>query len=327
MLTAVFLMLAIVVVGTGGFRILMGWSLVDSLYMTLTTLTTIGFGEIHPMGVKGRVFTIGLLLVGVGTALYVLTLGAQVLVEGHVRNLFRRRKMERAVSRLENHVIICGYGRMGRIVGEELRARGVPFVVIEGVPELARKIQDDDLLVIEGDATRDETLRQAGVERARAIACVVDSDAKNLYITLSARVLNRKIFILSRCAEESAEEKLRRAGADKVIFPYRAGARQIANTIIHPNVTEFMEMISQRGSIQLEMREFTLPAGSFLDGVPLRKSKLRETYNLMVVGIRRSGGESMLFNPATDLTLEAGNILMILGKPENADRLMTDLKV
>lgn len=235
--------------------------------------------------------------------------------------------MERAVSRLENHVIICGYGRMGRIVGEELRARGVPFVVIEGVPELARKIQDDDLLVIEGDATRDETLRQAGVEHARAIACVVDSDAKNLYITLSARVLNRKIFILSRCAEESAEEKLRRAGADKVIFPYRAGARQIANTIIHPNVTEFMEMISQRGSIQLEMREFTLPAGSFLEGVALRESRLRESYNLMVVGIRRSGGENMLFNPATDLTLEAGNILMVLGKPENADRLMTDLKV
>jgi voltage-gated potassium channel len=279
------------------------------------------------MGVKGRVFTIGLLLFGVGTVLYVLTLGAQVLVEGHVRNLFRRRKMEREVSRLKNHVVICGYGRMGRIVGEELKARGVPFVVIEDLPELAQKIQEDGFMVIEGDATRDDSLKQAGIEHARAIACVVDSDAKNLYITLSARVLNRKIFILSRCAEESAEEKLKRAGADKVIFPYRAGARQIANTIIHPNVTEFMEMITQRGSIQLEMREFTLPAGSFLDRVPLRESKLRETYNLMVVGVRQSDEESMLFNPPTELRLEAGNILMILGKPENADRLMTDLKV
>lgn len=325
-LTAAVLVTSILLGGTLGYRVLLGWNVVDSLYMTLTTVTTIGFGEIHEMDARGRVFTMCLIVFGVGSVLYVLSSGAQAILEGHLRNLFRRRRMERKVAGLSNHVIICGYGRMGKIVAEELLARRVPCVIVENGPELAKQIQEEGLSIIEGDATRDDVLKRAGIESARAIACVLDSDAKNLYITLSARELNPKILVLSRCVEESAEEKLRRAGANKLVFPYREGAKQIAATIVHPNVQEFMETILHRGDLRLEMREFTIPAGSFLDGVTLRQSRLREEYNLIVVGLRPAGIETMTFNPPTNSLLKGGDIMVGLGGAGQMDRLLSDLQ-
>ena len=224
----------VIAFGTLGYWLVLGWSFSDALFMTLTTIATIGYSEVRPLDATGRAFTIVLILFGVGTALYAFTMIAQFVVEGEVRNLFRRNRMEREAARLSRHVIICGYGRMGKIVTEELHQRRFPLIVIEQQPDKTQEILELGGLVIQGDATSDEVLRKAGIERARAIVCVVESDAENLYITLSARELNPEIFVLARCTEDAAAEKLRRAGADKVIFPYRLGARQMAEVIARP---------------------------------------------------------------------------------------------
>jgi voltage-gated potassium channel len=325
-LWAAFLMAAAVIaLGTLGYWLVLGWSLSDALFMTLTTITTIGYGEVRPLDGAGRAFTIVLILFGVGTALYAFTMITQFVVEGEVRNLFRRNRMEREATRLSGHVIICGYGRMGKIVTEELRQRRFPLVVIEQQPDKIQEILDLGGLVIRGDATSDEVLRKAGIERARAIVCVVESDAENLYITLSARVLNPKIFVLARCTEETAVEKLRRAGADKVIFPYQLGARQMAEFITRPALMEFLEMALGMANLHLAMHELTVPPGSFLDGVTLSSSGLRKNYNAIVVGVKRSHQPEMVFNPGTEFPLSARDVLILMGEPDKMDRLIADL--
>ncbi len=321
-----FLLVGVIVVsGTIGYHVLMGWSLSDSLYMTLITVTTIGYNEVHPLNTQGRILTQILILFGVGSVLYAFTVLGQFIVEGQIRDLFRRNRMEKKAANLTGHVIVCGYGRMGRIVADELRKQDVSFVIIEHDADVVRQIIETGMLVIEGDATSDEVLRKAGLEHARAVVCVVESDAENLYITLSARVLNREVFILARCNEEAAEEKLRRAGANKVIFPYRIGARQMTEFIVRPNIMEFLEMAFHQENIQLELQEVRIPAASVLDGVTLLNSGLRQKYNVIVVGIRKPDSHSMLFNPGTDSRIEADDILIVLGEPEKMDRLLAEL--
>jgi voltage-gated potassium channel len=325
-LWAAFLMAAaVIVLGTLGYWLILGWSFSDALFMTLTTITTVGYGEVRRLDAAGRAITIALILFGVGTALYTFTMIAQFVVEGEVRNLFRRNRMEREAARLSGHVIICGYGRMGKIVTEELRQRRFPLIVIEQEADKAQEILDLGGLAFQGDATSDEVLRKAGIERARAIVCVVESDAENLYISLSARELNPKIFILSRCNDEAAAEKLRRAGADKVIFPYRLGARQMAEFITRPALMEFLEMALGKANLQLAMHEMTVPEGSFLDGATLASSGLRKNYNVIVVGVRRSRQPDMVFNPGTEFSLAARDVLLLMGEPDKMDRLMADL--
>lgn len=325
-LWAAFLMAALVItLGTLGYWLVLGWSVSDALFMTLTTITTVGYSEVRPLDATGRALTIALILFGVGTALYTFTMIAQFVVEGEVRNLFRRNRMEREAARLSGHVIICGYGRMGKIVTEELRQRRFPLIVIEHHPDKAQAILELGGLVIQGDATSDEVLRKAGIERARAIVCVVESDAENLYITLSARELNPAIFVLARCTEEAAAEKLRRAGADKVIFPYRLGARQMAEFIARPALMEFLEMALGKANLHLAMHEMTVPVDSFLDGVTLASSGLRKNYNVIVVGVRRDQQPEMVFNPGMEFQLSARDVLLLMGEPDKMDRLMADL--
>jgi voltage-gated potassium channel len=316
---------SVMLLGTLAYWLILGWSLSDAIYMTFTTVTTVGFGEVHPLDLTGRAITIFLLLFGVGAVLYALTMIGQFIIEGEMQYLFRSNRMEREADRLNGHVIVCGYGRMGRIVAEELRNRHFPLIIIEKQPEKIQPILDREYPVIHGDATSDDMLRKAGIDRARAVVCVVESDAENLYITLSARVLNPKIFILARCYEETAVEKLHRAGADKVIFPYQIGARQMAEFITRPAVMEFLEMALGRANLKLAMHETKVPAGSFLDGVSLAASGLRKNFNVIVVGVRRSDQADMTFNPGTDFPLSAGDVLILLGEPEKMERLLADL--
>lgn len=315
----------VIAFGTLGYWLVLGWSFSDALFMTLTTIATIGYSEVRPLDATGRAFTIVLILFGVGTALYAFTMIAQFVVEGEVRNLFRRNRMEREAARLSRHVIICGYGRMGKIVTEELHQRRFPLIVIGQQPDKTQEILELGGLVIQGDATSDEVLRKAGIERARAIVCVVESDAENLYITLSARELNPEIFVLARCTEDAAAEKLRRAGADKVIFPYRLGARQMAEFIARPTLMEFLEMALGKANLHLAMHEMSVPAGSFLDGSTLASSSLRKNFNLIVVGVRRDQQPGMAFNPGMEFPLSAHDILLLMGEPDQMDRLMADL--
>lgn len=315
----------VIAAGTLGYQFLLGWNFSDSLYMTLTTITTVGFKEVHPLEGLGRIWTLCLIFFGVGAMLYALSVVWQFILEGQLQNIFRRNRMERQTFLLTNHVIVCGYGKMGRIVVDELRRRKVPFVVMESMPEVALEAAENDCLVVEGDATHDETLRKAGVEKARAIVCVLDTDAKNLYVTLSARVLNRDIQIIGKCNEEGAGEKFIRAGASKVIYPYRIGARQMTEMILQPTVMAFLETALETSDLQLSLQELSVPRNSFLDGVTLQHSGLRQKYNVILVGVRRAGEEHVRFNPPTSQQLGAGDTLVILSSGETTGKLQSEL--
>lgn len=315
----------ITIAGTLAYTLVLGWDWLDSLFMTLTTITTVGFETVHPLDPLGKAITLALVVAGCGVALYTLSILAGIIVEGQIQQLFRRNKMQKAASSLADHVIVCGYGRMGKIVAEQLKLRKIPFVIVEKDPHTSSSIMEAGYLVVEGDATSDEVLRRSSIGTARAIICVTDTDAQNVYITLSARVLNPAIFILARCNEEAAEEKLRRAGADKVIFPYRLGARQLADFIARPHLMELLDIAVESGNWQLEMQEIRVPPGSFLDGVTLLKSGLRPNYNIIVVGARPNNNSRMIFNPGMDFNLTAGDILIVLGEPEKMRQFQADL--
>lgn len=326
-ISAFMIVLLIIVMGTMAYYFILGWTFWDSFYMTLITVSTTGYMEVHPLDATGRAVTICLIIIGVGSALYAFGTVAQYIVEGHIRNLFRRKRMEKEARRLSGHVIVCGYGRMGKILVDELRQRHIPLVVVEKSPAIIDSLGDSHVPVIQGDATSDEILTKANVNRARAIVSVVESDAENLYITLSARELNRDIFIVARCSEEHAVAKLYRAGASKVVFPYGVGAREMAEFIARPNIMKFLETVLLPGDLQLGIQEFTVPEGSFLAGVTLQHSGLRRNYNVIVVAARRAGKEEMAFNPGMDYVLAAGDILVVLGEPDKLGQLLTDLGV
>ena len=307
-------------IGTAGYRLIEGWSVLDSLYMTVITLSTVGFMEIHPLSDAGHIFTMLLILGGVFTFLYGALEVIRSIVSGEVRGAIGRQRMERSLAELNNHLIVCGFGRMGRLVCEEFSALKLRFVAVE---REAARLVDFNLahgLALTGDATSDETLRKAGIERARALVSVVASDADNLFITMSARFLNDKLFIVARAENEAAEKKLLRAGASRVVSPYLTGGHRIAMAVVRPSVLDFIEVATRSAHLDLQMEEVEITAGSALAGQTLVESKIRQNLGIIIVAIRKSGGR-MVFNPESDVALEPHDILITLGKRHQLDRL------
>ncbi len=292
--------------------------------MTVITITTIGFEEVHPLNETGKVITLFLIFTGLSGFLYGLTALGEFLVEGHLRDYFRSNIMDKKVKKLSNHIIVCGYGRMGRVIVNELIEFKKQFLVLEKDDEKVKELIEKGYPFIKGDATDDSILRKAGIDKAKTILCVMDSDSENLFVTLSARQLNRDIFILARCSKEASEKKLYMAGANKVVFPYKIGAKQMAQFILRPELMQFFEMAFSGEDFKLHINEFKLPIGSFLENVKLKDSKLREKYNIMVVAIRRNK-EKVFVNPPVNFELKAGDILIVVGESENMHRLLKDL--
>jgi len=306
--------------GTLGYMIIEGWGFLDSLYMTVITITTVGFREVGPISPGGEIFTIIIIFSGMGIIAYILGVFAQAMIDLQLRSIIGRRKLGLILKAMKDHYIICGFGRIGRIICRELRAHDVPFVVIENSPDAIQNLEDEGFTYIHGDATSEEVLVKAGIERAKGLVSVVASDADNLFITMSARGLNPKLFILARADEEQTEKKLLRAGANRVVMPYLLGGQKMAHTILKPAVSDFLEFTVHNKDISLELGEIVVGEESRLKGLTLIESGIRQEMDIIIVAVMKKEGE-MKFNPSSKTRIEAGDTLICLGTSENLERL------
>jgi voltage-gated potassium channel len=307
----------LLLIGTFGYMVLENTGFWMGLYLTIITVFTVGYGDIVPVHDSGRIFTVFLVITSVSFVFYVFSKITETMIEGELRGLYKRRKMQRQISRLKEHYIICGFGRIGKEIGRILQEYKRPFVVIEKDPEEIKNLEELQYLHLQGDASDDDVLLQAGIEQARGLVSVVASDADNLYITLTARGLNPQMFIMARSSgTPGAQIKLKRAGATRVISPYSIGARRMAHLIVRPTVTDFIDLTMRAGELDLIMEELLVSANSRLVDKNLIDSEIRKRYDVIVVAIKRQDG-SMLFNPRPDTVILAGDILIALGASEH----------
>jgi len=316
-------LVAVIGLGTGGYSLLEGWAPFDALYMTVITLSTVGFREVRTLSPEGKAFTILLIIFGAGIIAYAVGSLIRLTVEGQLRQLLGRKKLQKQIAKLQGHYIVCGYGRIGALICREFSARPLPFVVVEKDPVLCGRLSDDGILFVAGDATDDATLEAAGIRKANGLITAVTSDTENVYITLTARGLNPNLFILARAGEEGSELKLRRAGASKVISPYVIGATRMAQAILRPSVVDFIEIATADHNLELQMEEVSVGRESSLAGQTLLTSGIRKDLGTIIVGIKKRDG-TMVFNPASETVIAAGDILITLGERpaiENLERI------
>lgn len=305
-----FILLAI---GSLGYMVIEGWNFFDALYMTVITIATVGYGEVHRVSAPGRMFTLALIFLGVGYFLYVVGNFIQFLVEGRIRLILGRRKLDRQINKLKGHYIICGYGRMGRALARFLVQRYLDVVVIEQDEARTTVMDEDGILYLVGSATDEALLMRAGIERARGLITVVGSDADNVFLVLLARQMNPDIFIVARAVMNSAKRTLQAAGANKVVSPYDLGARRMAHAILRPTVIEFLEMAFADDSVDVEVEEITVKANSPVVRRTIYEAEIRPKFNVIIVSIKKEDGQ-MVFNPDSQTLLESGDTLVVVGK-------------
>ncbi len=311
--TAFLALILLVLLGSAGYMAIEKWSVLDSLYMTVTTISTVGYMEVHQLSGTGRLFTMFLIVSGVTVLFYTVGKIAQVIFEGQFQRYLGRQKVEKKIESLKDHYIICGYGRIGSLICREFAAKPLPFVVVESKPEVIDKLEQEGFPYLRGNATEDETLLKAGIKRAKGLVSVVTSDTENVYITLTARGLNPDLYILSRAGEEGSDIKLKRAGANKVISPYHIGGSRMAQAILRPNVVDFIEIATGRDHFDLQMEEICIPEGSYCVGQNLVSSGFRKQTGVIIVGIKKASGK-MVFNPDSQARIDSRDTLIILGE-------------
>lgn len=306
---------AIVVVGTVGYTLIEGWGPLDSLYMTVTTIFTVGFGEVHPLSTAGSVFTLVLIVGGVGTILYGLGSMVEFVVGGQLSGAYRRRVVKKKVDKLEGHYVICGYGRVGEAVARHFATQSASFVIVDNDAESLARAEADGLLVVKGDATADETLEAAGIRRAKGLITAVGSDAGNIYVTLSARVLNPQLLIVARAGSEDTVSKLKRAGADRVVSPYGIGGKQMATLMLKPLVSDYLDVVTSGGELEFRMEELELTPVCCAIGQSIQDMAVRKRTGATILAVRH--GQSGVFdsNPSPDVILAPGDTIIAIGTP------------
>lgn len=314
---AVAYLIAILTFGTLGYMVIEGGSFLDSLFMTVITITTVGYREIIPIGTNGKLFTIMLIFIGVGFVLYMFGKITEAMVEGGLRTIFGRKNMKKMVAGIKDHYIVCGFGRIGKVICQILHENNRAFVVIENDAAVAKSIEEMGYLVLEGQATEDEMLLQAGILRAKGLISVVSSDADNVYIILSAKGLKPDLYILTRSSgEDGVENKLLRAGASKVISPYYIGATRMAQLIVRPTVIDFIDLAVHGGELGLRLEELSVSNSSVFVNKTLSESDIRKDFDLIVVAIKRDHGK-MIFNPNQSTMILSGDVLVVMGEYDN----------
>ena len=314
------LLLATIAFGTGGYIVVEGMTPFDAFYMTLITISTTGFMEVQPLSTAGRGITIVIIVLGISLVTYSLSQIARYFVEGELRKVLGRRKLEKQISALQDHYIICGYGRIGNIIVHELRTTKTPLVVVEQDPASIEMLEAEGILYLNMDATSDEALIAAGLDKARGLVTAVSSDADNVFIALSAKGMRPDIFILARASDVKNEGKLLRAGASRVVCPYMMGGRRMAEILRKPTVVDFLDQTMMHTELGLQMEEAVVAEDSPIIGKTLITSNLRQDFGVIIVAIKRTTGE-MVFNPGPGETFNAGDVIVAIGKKTELQRM------
>jgi len=303
-------------IGTIGFSVIDHYPPFDAFYMTLTTMTTVGYGEIHPLSHTGRIFNSFLIFFGVTTIFIAIGAMTQTIVELELGEFLGKRRTKRMIDKLENHFIVCGFGRVGRGAAAELKHARVPFIVVDIRPERAEQAIAEGMLAVAADSTRDETLRQAGVERARGLVSALASDADNLFVLLSAKGINPHLYVATRAAEEGAEEKMRRAGADAVFAPYAITGHRLAQSLLRPHVVQFLDLTTKEIGMDVSLEQVRVSEKSRAVSRTINELQLGREIGVIVMAIRKNDG-AMLFNPPASTPVSAGDYLIVMGQQQN----------
>jgi voltage-gated potassium channel len=308
-------LLVVFLVGIGFYMGYEQWDLASSFYMVVITLSTVGFMEVNELSTQGRIFTAFLIMGGVGGFVYIAGAFAQVLIDGRLQIMWGKHKMMKEISKLRDHFIVCGHGRIGSIVAQEILNEGHDVVVIEQTPELIEKMEQEGILCMMGDATSDKMLLSAGLMHAKSLISALTSEAANVYVTLTARQLNPDINIVARAGDKSHISRLELAGADRVVLPHLIGGLRMAQSVLRPTVTNFVEL-AVRGGIDLQMEELEVTPSSELVSQDLIESKIRPRFNLIIIAIKKGSGE-MVFNPGPKEVINAYDTLLAVGTKAN----------
>ncbi len=305
----------ITALGTAGYMLLEGWGLIDALYMVVITLSTVGFREVNPLSEPGRLFTIALIVAGVSNVAYLVSAAGEYIVSGAFRGSLRRQRMQKEIDRLAGHYIVCGYGRVGRQVAEDLERRDKPFVLVESDAAVLGGITAQRA-TINGDAADNEVLKSAGIERARGLVATTGDDANNVFITLTARALNPRLTIVARSNTPSTEQKLIDAGASHVISPFTIAGRRISAQLLYPSITDFLDVVVQAGGVELAMEEIRVGPGSALEDESIGEAAVRSRTGANVLAIRSLPDTAFVTNPPPDFRFRSGDLLVALGTPD-----------
>lgn len=319
------IMAILFLIATAGYMVLENYSIIEALYMTAITFTTIGYGEVKPLSETGRLFTVIIALAGVSVLLITIAFVSQDIIDVQLRKILGRRKLEKEALKLKGHYIICGYGRMGKLIANELHQAKIPFVIVEVDEERCQEIEEKGYIYIRGDATQEEVLEKAGIRNAKGLVSVVGSDADNVFIVLTARGLNRGLYILSRAVDESTERKLKIAGADKVCSPYKIGGMRIALSITKPHVVDFLEVVTGSSQKGLWLEELKVSEEhKDLIGKTLSESGIKKRFGSMVLAVKNADGK-MIFNPPSEYLIKEGDVLILLGNIEELEKIEREL--